>query len=89
MDAVRAAGRDAAIAHVERQLTDYARNACQGNNKIEVDKDTTEVKAHATKFVVELRIPAKDEDEARQKLQALGEDAFIETVDKEFTRRGY
>lgn len=92
MVGIRSASTDGAIKHVEEQLKDYARNACQGNNTIEVDKTTTQVKPHVTQFQAEIKFPAKDEAEARAKIAAaLGEEVFIDDVYKETirSRRGY
>jgi len=83
MDRIRAASVERAIKYVEGQLVDYSKQACQGNNKIEVDMGTSEAKPHVTKFEVEITLAAKTEDEARERLKSLGDDVFIDVVEQE------
>jgi hypothetical protein len=96
MDAVRAGSTERALEQVKMQLKQYAIEACQGNNHIEVDKAMSEVVPHVTKFGAEIKLPAKDEEDARAKIiAALGVEVFVDEVHREASRfksrgaRGY
>jgi hypothetical protein len=86
----RLRGTSAAVAKAaaERQLRDYAAEACNGGSTIVIDK-TSEVKTYVPKFEVELQITAATETEARKLLGTLGEKANVKEVYKENVRRGY
>jgi hypothetical protein len=87
-DRQRAGTAAVAKENAERQLREYAAEACNGGSTIVIDK-TSEVKAYVPKYEVELQINAATEKEARELLGALGEKANIKEVYKENVRRGY
>lgn len=84
---MRGSSPEVARDKVKEDLESYARDACQGNNTITVDDKAAEMRLYVPKIQAEIRVAAKNEDEARKLLkEKLGEDVFVDEVFKESVR---
>jgi hypothetical protein len=83
MSKIRSGNGTSAIASASRELEDYAKHACQGDNDIAVTDSTA--KRHTRKVQMTVEVDVSDVDKATELVKSLGEkvkvsDAYLEPV---------